>query len=119
MSRNTRQIPQSEHNEHRIRRAFSWLERSEKARSNEGKFIFLWIAFNAAYGGEPTIMDDPPLPENRLIRNFLREIQKRDEHDKIGAILLEKHSATDPDSSGQSHPVQTLLAMGLAFVERL
>ena len=92
MSRNTRQIPQSEHNEHRIRRAFSWLERSEKSRSNEGKFIFLWIAFNAAYGGEPTIMDDPPLPENRLIRNFLREIQKRDEHDKIGAILLEKHS---------------------------
>ncbi len=92
MIRTTIQISQSEHNEHRMRRAFSWLDLSEKAQTNEGKFIFLWIAFNAAYGAEPTVMDDPPLTENRLIRNFLHEILKRDEHKKIDAILLEKHS---------------------------
>ena len=51
MIRTSDQIPQSEHNEHRIRRARSWLEQSKEVESDEEKFICLWIAFNAAYGG--------------------------------------------------------------------
>ncbi|MCY3823417.1 MAG: HEPN domain-containing protein [Nitrospinae bacterium] len=92
MARTGGQISQSEHNQHRLQRALSWFERSEKARADEEKFIFLWISFNASYGSEPTGMDEDQLTENRKIRNFLHEIIKRDAHQKIGTILLEKHS---------------------------
>ena len=33
----------------RVHRAMSWLNRAEQAEDVDGKFIFLWIAFNAAY----------------------------------------------------------------------
>ena len=36
----------------RIHRALSWLKRAEQAEDTDGKFIFLWIAFNAAYAQE-------------------------------------------------------------------
>ena len=31
----------------RIHRALSWLKRAEMAEDDDGRFIFLWIAFNA------------------------------------------------------------------------
>lgn len=34
---------------HRLRRSLSWLERGNGARDADAKFVFLWIAFNAAY----------------------------------------------------------------------
>jgi len=36
----------------RIHRALSWVNRAEQAEDIDGKFIFLWIAFNAAYAQE-------------------------------------------------------------------
>ena len=36
----------------RIHRALSWLNRAEQAEDVDGRFIFLWIAFNAAYAQE-------------------------------------------------------------------
>lgn len=33
----------------RVHRALSWLNRVEHADDVDGRFIFLWIAFNAAY----------------------------------------------------------------------
>lgn len=33
----------------RVHRALSWLQRSEMQDELDGQFIFLWIAFNAAY----------------------------------------------------------------------
>ena len=36
----------------RIHRALSWLHRAEQSEDMDGKFIFLWIAFNAAYAQE-------------------------------------------------------------------
>lgn len=33
----------------RIHRAISWLDRAEQAQDLDGKFIYLWISFNAAY----------------------------------------------------------------------
>ncbi len=91
MTRNNDDTPQREHNEHRMRRAFGWLDRSEKAGANEGKFIFLWIAFNAAYGAESIGIDEDNPKENGSIGTFLRKIIERDEHKKIDAILWEKH----------------------------
>ncbi|MDR2710481.1 MAG: hypothetical protein LBB65_03965 [Burkholderiales bacterium] len=40
----------------RVHRALSWLNRAEQAEDVDGKFIFLWIAFNAAYAQE--LFDD-------------------------------------------------------------
>ena len=36
----------------RVHRALSWLDRAEQADDLDGRFIFLWIAFNAAYATE-------------------------------------------------------------------
>ena len=36
----------------RSHRALSWLQRAEMADDLDGRFIFLWIAFNAAYATE-------------------------------------------------------------------
>ena len=37
----------------RIHRAISWIGRAEREREDHAAgFLFLWIAFNAAYGGE-------------------------------------------------------------------
>ena len=36
----------------RLHRALSWLNRAEQAEDDDGRFIFLWIAFNAAYATE-------------------------------------------------------------------
>ena len=88
MTRTSDEIPQSEHNEHRMRRARSWLAQSEKVASDEEKFICLWIAFNAAYGGEPTGADGDGPNETRKITNFLREITDHDEGGKISTLLL-------------------------------
>ena len=91
MTENGEHIPQSEHNEHRMWRSYSWLGWTEKARTNEVKFILLWIAFNAAYGSEPSGTEENQLSENQLIKNFLREVIERDAHRKIEKILWEKH----------------------------
>ncbi len=34
---------------HRLHRAVSWFERGDAERDADAKYIFLWIAFNAAY----------------------------------------------------------------------
>ena len=36
----------------RVHRALSWLDRSERSGDADGRFIFLWIAFNSAYARE-------------------------------------------------------------------
>lgn len=36
----------------RLHRALSWLNRAEQVEDDDGRFIFLWIAFNAAYATE-------------------------------------------------------------------
>jgi hypothetical protein len=51
----------------RTHRALSWLNRAEQAEDADGKFIFLWIAFNAAYANE--IPDRASFAERRLFRS--------------------------------------------------
>ena len=66
-------IPQRRHNEDRLRRADSWLRRSEAAGDDTERFIFLWIAFNAAYGQGVISSDSDPQPaERERFKDFLR-----------------------------------------------
>ena len=57
----------------RLHRALSWLNRAEQlADDPDSQFIFLWIAFNAAYAAD--IDDSVRLSEQTLFRDFLRRL---------------------------------------------
>ncbi|MDE0332777.1 MAG: HEPN domain-containing protein [Nitrospinae bacterium] len=92
MSRAGDESPQSGYNAHRMKRASHWLERSRNAEAEEEKFLFLWIAYGAAYGGEARDTDEERPAETSRITNFLREIIERDEGQKLEAVLFVKHT---------------------------
>jgi hypothetical protein len=59
----------------RVHRALSWLHRAEqleRSDDQDGRFIFLWIAFNAAYATE--IDDRYRLSEQGTFRAFLQKL---------------------------------------------
>ena len=93
------QVPQRQHNEDRMRRADSWLKESKKVTVDDEKFIFLWIAFNAAYGSDMTGRTDNPT-ESQKFNDFLRKILKLDKKKVIKKILWD---TSDP------RPVRELL----------
>lgn len=82
------QLPQRNHNEDRMRRADSWLRRSEVAKDDTEKFIFLWIAFNAAYGQGSLSSDSDPQPaERERFKNFLRAALDSDDGKTLEKVL--------------------------------
>lgn len=66
----------------RVHRALSWLERAEQDADPDSRFIFLWIAFNAAYATD--IDDRVGLSEQRAFNDFLQ---------KLLALDADKHLA--------------------------
>ena len=85
ITRTADQIPQRRHNEDRMRRARSWLDRSEQATSEGEQFIFLWIAFNAAYGSDAS--DSENLTQRRQFSDFLGKVLERDAGNEIESII--------------------------------
>ena len=83
-------IPQDQRDEHqaysvRIWRGLSWLERSESAANMEGRFMSLWIAFNAVYG---YLEDDGfNAPDHAAWQAFLASIAKADVQGHLAQIL--------------------------------
>lgn len=80
----------------RVHRALSWLNRAEQADDPDGRFIFLWIAFNAAYATEI----DPKyrLPEQDTFRAFLQKLVDLDgdrnrfaEANRAAQVALGRH----------------------------
>ena len=54
----------------RVHRALSWLNRAEQEpEDHDARFIFLWVAFNAAYAND--IIDRQSFTEKRVFQNFL------------------------------------------------
>ena len=99
-------VPQRQHNEDRLRRAKSWHERSQSVASDDEKFIFLWIAFNAAYGGGSMIGDsEQPTPEAERFDRFLVEVVNRDTGNVIEQLLWGTYSG----------PIHVLLMNQYAF----
>ena len=70
------------------------MEKSKAVDSFHEQFIFLWIAFNAAYGAEDIGVDadGERVKEVDRYRNFLREILRRDEQGKIQKIIWDTYS---------------------------
>lgn len=69
---------QPEHNSLRIHRALSWLDRAERCGDDhDARFIFLWIAFNAAYANE--IDDRTDFTEQKIFRHFIERLVALDD----------------------------------------
>lgn len=71
----------------RIHRALSWLQRAEQLHADpDGQFIFLWIAFNAAYASD--LGGDQRLSERVAFRGFLDRLVRLDDgRDRIDDLV--------------------------------
>ena len=72
----------------RTHRALSWLGRAEReTEDQDARFIFLWIAFNAAYANE--IYDRRRFSETRLFLKFLNRLVDSDEQHLLYGVIWE------------------------------
>lgn len=76
----------------RVHRSLSWLQRAEQAEDEDGRFIFLWIAFNAAYATE--INDNYRLSEQATFRGFLEKLCELDDRKHIDNLVWQEFSGS-------------------------
>jgi len=76
----------------RIHRALSWLDRAEQAEDLDGRFIFLWIAFNAAYATD--IDEQQRLSEQATFKAFLEKLCMLDDSKRIDALVWREFSGS-------------------------
>ena len=72
----------------RIHRALSWLKRAEQCDDDDGRFIFLWIAFNAAYAND---LGEMRMAEGRLLGEFLQRLSQLDRHDHLYELVWRRY----------------------------
>lgn len=71
----------------RLHRAISWLKRAEvEVGDHDARFIFLWIAFNAAYAREFGF----DKPERELLKAFLATLVRADAERLIHKVVFEQ-----------------------------
>jgi Apea-like HEPN len=77
----------------RVHRALSWLNRAEQiAEDVDGHFIFLWIAFNAAYA---TDLDEKyRISERGAFREFLQKLASLDKDKTIEKLVWDEFSGS-------------------------
>jgi Apea-like HEPN len=77
----------------RVHRSLSWLRAAESRRADpDGRFIFLWIAFNAAYS--VPIDEDGRFSERGAFRTFLGRLLERDPQGRIAALVWQEFGAS-------------------------
>lgn len=69
----------------RVHRALSWLDRAERDDDPDSRFIFLWIAFNAAYATE--IDDRVHLNEQATFNAFLEKLCELDGEKRLDELV--------------------------------
>ena len=69
----------------RVHRALSWLDRAEQCEDEDGRFIFLWIAFNAAYAND--LGDGDRLHEKQAFGQFLDKLVELDSADTLYKLI--------------------------------
>ena len=75
----------------RVHRALSWLRRAELCEGDDdARFIFLWIALNAAYADE--IQQDADEAEQVTLRRFLERLVSLDQGKLLNALVWDKFS---------------------------
>src|SRR5690554_944247 len=81
------------HNENaalRIHRALSWLYRAEQCDDMDGRFVFLWIAFNAAYSND---LGNLSISESELFNSFLKRLMDLDVDKKLYHIVWQQYTS--------------------------
>ena len=74
----------------RVHRAISWVGRSEACGDDhDARFIFLWIAFNAAYADEREIRSMAP-GERSAFADYFDKLVARDEERRIHGVLWQR-----------------------------
>jgi hypothetical protein len=76
----------------RIHRSLSWLNRAEMATDVDGRFIFLWIAFNAAYAQE--IDDNERASDKATFMAFLEKLCGLDADKLIDHLIWNEFSGS-------------------------
>ncbi|PNE04183.1 hypothetical protein A15D_00363 [Alcanivorax sp. MD8A] len=74
----------------RVHRALSWLNRAEQEADPDSRFIFLWIAFNAAYATE--IDDREGLSEQGAFNAFLGKLNDLDTSKRLSQLVWTAYS---------------------------
>ncbi|WP_322995232.1 hypothetical protein [Castellaniella sp.] len=93
----------------RIHRALSWWQRASLADDDDGRYIFLWIAFNAAYA---TQMDDLERPsESVAFQGFLEKLCGLDLEKRIDALVWEEILRTHPGLIGYALCISKFLGL--------
>lgn len=69
----------------RVHRSLSWLNRAEQADDLDGRYVFLWIAFNAAYATE--IDDQQRLSEQGTFKAFLAKLSDLDQQNALEDLV--------------------------------
>jgi hypothetical protein len=77
----------------RIHRALSWLDRAERSEGDDdARFIFLWIAFNAAYAND--IGDRERSREQKVFSAFLGKLVELDRDDVLYGLIWNEFSSS-------------------------
>ncbi len=72
----------------RVHRSISWIGRAEEAEDDDARFIFLWIAFNAAYADEEEFRGLAPA-ERDAFSDFFRKVVGFDPGQRIYNAIWE------------------------------
>lgn len=76
----------------RVHRALSWLDRAERSRDTDGRFIFLWVAFNAAYAQETS--QSAISTDRAAFKAFLHKLCKLDTGRRIDELIWKEFSGS-------------------------
>ena len=71
----------------RVHRALSWLDRAEQCEDDDGRFVFLWIAFNAAYANET---GQVRITETERFGQFLERLVELDMPGRLASVVWDK-----------------------------
>lgn len=75
----------------RIHRALSWLHRAAQCPDDpDARFVFLWIAFNAAYAQE--IPESVRLPQQAAFGQFLHKLHSLDTQHQLDQLVWNTYS---------------------------
>ncbi len=74
----------------RVHRALSWIKAAEDARLDDARFLFYWIALNAAYAKHMT--HKTAIGEGQVHKNFFRKMVMLDTAGQIEKVLWETYS---------------------------
>jgi len=76
----------------RIHRALSWLHRAEVCDDDDGRFLFLWIAFNAAYASD--LDDYKKFTAPGIFRGFIKKMVELDSSGLLHEMIWSEFSGS-------------------------